>query len=208
MPVADLRHGPIRVSWPVPVDWVRGALQGTDASPMAPGTLEVEVSGQKSRVMVRGRARLRVSLPCAVSLDPVPVDLEPEVFLVLSPAPDLAAPAPRSRSKRDRRSANRPPSESTRGRGEGGSWASDPTLDDDRAAEDSYDGERVVLDHFLREFLLLELPMIVRRSDLPLAEDAAIRPPSRSEGARAPADLDPRLLPLAAIASRLRNTKE
>jgi uncharacterized protein len=214
--VADLRRGPIRVSWPVTVDWLRGALRGTEASPTESGTLEVELTGHRAQVVVRGQARVKVTLPCAVTLDPVAVELEPEIFLMLSPAPGAATPALQEPGRRGRRAVRRDRS-AARSPSTGGSvkrkadvWGEDPSLTDELAAGDCYDGEQVVLDDFLREFLLLELPMIVRRSDLPLAEDAAIRPPSGSEEAalRAAPDPDPRLLPLAAIADRLRQTKE
>ena len=78
------------------------------------------------------------------------------------------------------------------------------------AAQDTYDGEQVVLDSFVREFILLDLPMTPLRSDLPLAEDAAIAPPSGSADSAAGTEqtVDPRLAPLAAIAHRLRKDKE
>jgi uncharacterized metal-binding protein YceD (DUF177 family) len=63
-----------------------------------------------------------------------------------------------------------------------------------------------VLDSFVREFLLLELPMSVTRSDLPRADDPATAPPSG--GPDEAEHIDPRLAPLAAIASRLRQNKE
>ena len=83
-------------------------------------------------------------------------------------------------------------------------------LSDELAAQDSYDGEQVVLDPFVREFILLDLPMNVMRTDLPPAPDAAIAPPSESSDSSHAAEqpLDPRLAPLAAIASRLRQNKE
>ncbi len=65
-----------------------------------------------------------------------------------------------------------------------------------------------MLDGFVREFLLLELPMTVRRSDLPSTDDPAIAPPSAEPGGAEPRPIDPRLAPLAAIASRLRQNKE
>jgi len=207
--VADLKRGPIRVAWPLTVDFLRGALRGTDATPTGDGTLEVELASSGSRVVVRGRASAQVSMPCASTLEPVPVALSPEIFLALSQAPGAGAALRHGRAARSargggrHRSADWPQTKAT-------GWAADPVLSDDLAAEDLYHGEQVVLDDFVREFLLLELPMTVRGSGLPLAEDAAIRPPSRSEDAAALAAqrLDPRLLPLAAIASRMRKDKE
>ena len=63
------------------------------------------------------------------------------------------------------------------------------------------------LDDFVREFILLDLPMFVVREDLRSAEDAAIAPrdEDRTEAER---PIDPRLMPLAELASRLRQDKE
>ncbi|HET9959412.1 MAG TPA: hypothetical protein VFQ61_33205 [Polyangiaceae bacterium] len=86
-------------------------------------------------------------------------------------------------------------------------WADDPELSESDAARDTFDGERVVLDDFVREFLVLELPMYPRRSDLPREESAAIAPASPSSGS-ASSSIDPRLLPLAELANRLREKKK
>jgi hypothetical protein len=65
-----------------------------------------------------------------------------------------------------------------------------------------------VLDGFAREFLLLELPMFPRRSDLPTDTLAANPPlPADSQpGGQVP--LDPRLSPLAELKSRLEKIKK
>jgi uncharacterized protein len=216
VPVADLRRGPIHATWSVPLAWLRNALEHTEATPTGDGTLVVELSASGTRVIVRGRATVTVSMPCARTLEPVSVPLSPEIFLMLSPAAPPGEPlasargSARSRTRHRHRSADRPPpSGRPRMRGRGG-WASDPLLPDELAAQDTYEGEQVVLDGFLREFILLELPMMVTRSDLPLAGDAAIGAPSGCAGAVLGAErsLDPRLAPLAAIASRLRRDKE
>jgi uncharacterized protein len=214
--VAELRRGPIHASWSVPLAWLRTALEHTEATPTGDGTLVVELTASGTEVMVRGRATVTVTMPCARTLEPVTVPLSPEIFLLLSPAAPPAAPlhsargSARSRIRQRHRSADRPSANSyPRMRGRGG-WANDPLLPDELAAQDTYEGEQVVLDGFLREFILLELPMMVRRSDLPLAEDAAIGAPSGCAGSvlGAQRSLDPRLAPLAAIASRLRRDKE
>jgi hypothetical protein len=87
-------------------------------------------------------------------------------------------------------------------------WDRDPVLGREEASHDTYDGERVVLDDFVREFIMLELPMAPRRSDLPLEADAATTPAPQDPGAASGPPVDPRLAPLAEIASRLRKTKE
>jgi len=72
---------------------------------------------------------------------------------------------------------------------------------DDETEVDTYDGEEVVLDRFLREAILLESPTF------PLCSEACegIRP--ASESVRGDASTDPRLLPLLELAKR-RNWKE
>jgi uncharacterized protein len=70
------------------------------------------------------------------------------------------------------------------------------------AARDEYSGDFVELDAFVREHLLLELPLFPVRSDLPFEPNAATNtPPDDSGGAP-----DPRLAPLAALASQLKKT--
>ena len=67
---------------------------------------------------------------------------------------------------------------------------------------------RFYYDDFIREFLILELPMFPRRSDLP-TDDAPANPPLPADsqpGGDKP--LDPRLSPLAELKSRLEKIKK
>lgn len=198
VPIIELEQGPKQVSWPLPLGWLRQVFEDTDAVPDGDGNLDVELTKNGREVLVRGAARARVLVPDARTLDPVAVDLEPEIFLMLSPASPPEAARPR-RARRGRSEGGRAPAK--RGR----NWAEDPTLDDQTAAGDVYPDDRVVLDGFVREFLLLDLPMVVTRSDLPLEGNPAIAPPSAESGSQS---VDPRLAPLAAIARRLRQDKE
>lgn len=213
--VADVRRGPVQARWTVPRAWLRDALAGTEAKPTADGEFEVELTANGPEVVVRGTASISVQMPCARTLDPVDVSLRPEVFLLLSPASQVGLASRTSRNDsgkkppRRARSADRTlrhPAGRRRGHSR---WETDPLLTDTMAAEDTYDGEQVVLDPFLKEFILLELPMSPQRSDLPSGPEVAIRPPSH-DPAVAPGErwVDPRLAPLAAIASRLREDKE
>ena len=72
----------------------------------------------------------------------------------------------------------------------------------EQAARDEYDGETVELDGFVREHLLLELPLFPVRSDLPFDPTPATDTPPDEAGPV----LDPRLAPLAALASELQRT--
>jgi len=95
----------------------------------------------------------------------------------------------------------------------GGKRRSEPTeeaLSLEMAAEDVFEGETIELDAFVREHILLELPMFPVRSDLPSERSAATDTPAEGPGsADEPRPVDPRLAPLAAIASQMqRTTKE
>ncbi len=91
----------------------------------------------------------------------------------------------------------------------GGDWSEDPELAEEDAAVDTYSGEQIVLDDFIREFILLELPMFPEREDLRSESfEGSSAPPdgtpvtdaSPDEGER---PLDPRLSPLADLKARL-----
>ena len=91
-----------------------------------------------------------------------------------------------------------------------GGWDDDPELGPMDAAQDTFDGEQIVLDPFLREFILLELPMFPVRQDLPSlpVEARASAPDFRPLDPGAPSQesetpLDPRLAPLAELKDRL-----
>lgn len=208
--VADLERGPKQVTWPLGEAWLRQAFEGTEVTPGGDGELEVELTLNGREVVVRGRARAPVSLPDARSLEPVPLTLEPEIFLLLVPAaePDVhQRHAPRHRKDPHGARRGHPRGHKHKGKQGGGKgWEEDPVLSDEDAARDTYSGDLVVLDDFVREFLLLELPMTVTRSDLPRADETASGPPSG--GPDEAERIDPRLAPLAAIANRLRQNKE
>lgn len=231
VPIADVERGTQSVAWDIPVSWLEDTLRDTDATPRGtPGHIEVELSKNGREVMVRGHATVDVTMPCVVTLDPLPFALHAEIFLLLEPA--AGAPLPRRAGGTGRRRIEKKPAAgaagaagtagpagsavprlaiSHRGRSKpvGGAevWTADPELPTEDAAKDTYDGEKIVLDGFLREFILLELPMYPRRSDLPSDPTPASPPPSKETG-EAEAPVDPRLLPLAAIASRLREQKK
>jgi hypothetical protein len=88
------------------------------------------------------------------------------------------------------------------GKGDG-RWEETPVLSEETAGQDTYDGHEIALDGFVREFLLLELPMFPRRSDLPTDGSAANPPLPAGSQAGGEKPLDPRLSPLAELKSRL-----
>jgi uncharacterized metal-binding protein YceD (DUF177 family) len=178
VPLADLEEGEKALEWSVPEKWLVSALAGTEAAPRgAAGTLALRLRKDGRQVMVRGRLEAELVMPCARTLRPVDVPVRAEVFLLLSPA---SGEAPASRGKRS---------------GRGKRARSAELLTEQDAARDTYSGDRVVLDEFVREFLLLELPM------MPLHPDA---PPAIGPVPGGPTPVDPRLAPLGEIAGRLR----
>jgi uncharacterized metal-binding protein YceD (DUF177 family) len=213
VPVADLERGPKHVEFSLSEAWLRRALEDTDASITAPGKLEVTVSKNGSEVLVRGTLAVDLTMPCVVTLDPVPVPVRTDILLMLSPQTPADGPAAsgsaRRRGPRPPKGAAAPEAPDPKaGRGKSlgkgdGRWDDAPILSDEQAGRDTYDGHEIVLDQFTREFLVLELPMFPRRSDLP-TEASAANPPlpadSRPGGEK---PLDPRLSPLAELKSRL-----
>jgi uncharacterized metal-binding protein YceD (DUF177 family) len=166
----------------------------------------VTLSKSGKDVIVRGRAQAHVTMPCARTLDPVNVDLDAEIFLMLTPGPVATPAKPRKAPEKaqGKAPAGKPQGARSKKKEE------ERVLTDDDAAADFYDGETVVLDAFLKEFLVLELPMFVVREDLRSgATPASERDPEPAQSGSADREvLDPRLAPLAAIASRLRQKKE
>lgn len=207
LPAADLEYGDKEIEEDIPVEWLRTAFEHTEATPQGePGRLEVTVSKSGKDVMVRGSATASVTLPCARTLDPVAYDLKADIFLMLSPG---KPPAP----IKHRKDEGKQPTRATQAKAAAPKKKKrdeERELTDADAAQDTYDGETVVLDEFVREFLVLELPMFPLREDLraeatPAIErdpEAALAGPDKGEA------IDPRLAPLQAIASRLRQKKE
>ncbi|HOU93727.1 MAG TPA: DUF177 domain-containing protein [Polyangiaceae bacterium] len=216
--VAELEDGPRSFGWDIPVAWLERALQETEATPRCGGRADVTLTLTGREVLVRGSVVAPLVMPCVVTLDPVPIDVTASLFLLLTPPPpparrDRRAPPETTggtlKRRRAKEQAERRGRSGPRAAGGGGTtWDDDATLSDSEAGRDLYDGETVVLDEFLREAILLELPMAPRRSDLPLEPvDATAHRSAASVAASGP-PVDPRLLPLAAIARRLRKNKE
>lgn len=218
VPVADLEDGPRSYGWDLPVTWLEQALRESEATPRSGGRADVNLTLSGREVLVRGSVLAPIVMPCVVTLDPVPIDVTASLFLLLTPPPPAARGARRARPeatdggsprRQGRAAATRPGRSRARGTGsDDASWNGDATLSDDDVGRDGYDGELVVLDDFIREAILLELPMAPRRSDLPSVPDEATAHRSAESVAASGPPLDPRLLPLAAIARRLRKNKE
>jgi len=190
--VSDLEDGPKEVSFDISEDWLREALAETGAAPRGgPGRFTAELMKNGREVMVRGKAHVEVTVPCVVTLDPLPFDLDPEVFLLLRPEPG----SDRKKKAGAVDAEKRPPKPKKRKEEE-------PELTPEEVAADTYSGDEVVLDAFLREFIVLEIPPYPRRSDLPSPEEGISSRPLAGASEERP--IDPRLAPLAGIAQKLR----
>jgi uncharacterized metal-binding protein YceD (DUF177 family) len=204
VPLRDLEDGPKTLRGVVSDAWLTQQLADTDATPAGKddGTLDVTLTKNGRDVLVRGRLTATIQVPCARTLDPAVYRVSPEVFLLLgpkagaSPAEGAGQRAGRAReAAREGRAAAR----------KAGGWEEDGLLDSEDAARDTYTGDQIVLDEFLREFILLEIPMVPLREDLRKAPfEATPSPPgSPSAGESKPEELDPRLSPLIALKARL-----
>jgi uncharacterized protein len=200
--IRDLERADQRRTWEIPPEWIDWALSESEArSDGSAGSLELYLKKNGREVLVKGQAAASVTMPCARTLEPVGVKLEAEILLLLTPR---ATPAPAA-SKSGRKQRTR--TERWRSTQEDAASA-DPSaeqLSAEQAARDEYEGETVELDSFVREHLLLELPLFPVRSDLPFQPNAGTDTPPDDSGDDA---LDPRLAPLAALASQLRSSKE
>lgn len=196
VPLRDLEHGDKTVTWKIPPEWIDRALADSEArSRGESGHLSAHLNKNGAEVLVRAELKAELTMPCARSLEPVDVNIETDVVLLLAPKPESEEESSAS-SKGPRRRKRR--SEENE----------DELLSPEMAAQDFFCGETIALDEFVREHLLLELPLFPVRSDLPFKPVAATdTPPVESE--RKPRPVDPRLAPLAALASQLqRSPKE
>lgn len=203
MNIHELDDGPKELSGPLTREWLSHILRDTDVQPEGPdpGDLNLWLTKTGPDVLVQGSLRAVVSLPCARTLDPAIYRLRAEVFLMLTPAAGAANSARRRRPEREK-----PPGAKKAAKKAG--WETDPELSDEEAALDTYSGELIVLDEFLREFILLEVPMVPLREDLrgvPFEANPPLPDAGPSEENSAEKPIDPRLSPLRDLKARLEN---
>ena len=168
----------------------RGPRGVRDAAGGARRYDEVHLSKSGNEVLVQGQIDVQLAIPCARCLGRVELRPHAELSLLLTESVASAAA-----TASGRRGARRARSKET-------SEASD--AEDGFASEeadlDTYEGEEVVLDRFVREAILLESPIF------PLCSEACegIRPASDTESPSSETPTDPRLLPLLELAKRRR----
>jgi uncharacterized protein len=149
VPANDIDAAGFELSIELPVAWLDAKLE--EARATEPGRLEGRLSRSgKADIVVRCRLAAQLTVPCARCLEPAPVDIRTDLSLLLKPkTPSAAGSAGHSNSK-PARGASAPRAQAIRN-AEYEFAAAEADLDE-------YDGERVVLDDFVREALLLELP--------------------------------------------------
>lgn len=166
--VADLESGPQLIRAPIAPDWIDERLSDTEVrSTGEPGEISVNVTKNGTDLLIRGTLRVPIQVPCARTLDPAVYELKPEVFLLLTPAPHKRGSHAHGRHREGRTQTPETPKNAAKNKARGkGDWSADPELSGEDAASDTYSGEEVALDDFLREFILLEVPMVPVRMDL------------------------------------------
>ena len=172
IPARELDAAGKRFRFAVRAAWLRGALEDTDVAASGPdGELDLRVSKSGPDVVVRGSLAAALEVPCARCLVATRVTVREELSA-------LAVPAAVAR-------------EASAGKGD-----DEAELAADHADVISFDGETLVLDDFVRDELLLGIPMI------PLCSEAC--PGIRPEPAIAPtgSNLDPRLRPLLGLKNK------
>ena len=192
--------------WSLDQPWLDAVLCDTEAVARGSGSVDVLLSKDGKQVIVKGHVKAPLTMPCARTLDPADVDVDAELLLMLSLAPGREPPAKAPKKRHVSKSERSSEKDSAVNAGR---LAKERALSDLDAAQDFYSGDEIVLDEFVRQYILLELPMFLLRSDLRAMDNPAIPGPPEQASASSGNRIDPRLAPLAEIAGRLKfDTKE
>lgn len=162
---------------PVRASWLTGALEGCDIAPSeeAPeGQITVRYSRSGNDIVLRGEVHTTLETACARCLAKTTFPVKGEIALMLVPET-----SPRGAFAKGK---GNPP---------GKKPDEEIELTPSDAELDTYSGDSIVLDGFVREAILLEVP------SFPLCSEGCqgIAPPPAGEQAEQPA-IDPRLAPL------------
>lgn len=172
IPVTELDAGGKDYRFDVRQAWIRGALEGHEASAAeTDGVLAVRASKSGHDVVVHGTLDAALVIPCARCLEPTKLAVHSDISVMFVPG-------------------------SRKG---GGSQGNERELSDEEANTFPFDGETVVLDDLVRDELVLEIPMIPLCSENCAGMS---RPPvEASEEGRESKPIDPRLRPLLDFAA-------
>ncbi|NUO54901.1 MAG: DUF177 domain-containing protein [Polyangiaceae bacterium] len=159
VPANDVDASGIGLDVELPAAWVTAIGEEAQARGTGVGKLTARLSRTgRADIVVRGRVKAEVEVPCARCLTPVPVSIDTEIALLLKPRPQ----AHESQKGTMAKANGKPAAPAKSGQGTASSKAkrkeAEYEFTSEEADEDTYDGERVVLDPFVREAILLELP--------------------------------------------------
>jgi uncharacterized protein len=212
--VHDLQSGGHDYESPVPPGWIASAIEGCEFEPFEDeaGELRVSLSMSGRDVLVRGRVKIPVGIHCARCLKPFRVLVDSELALLLVPGrATRPAAVPAGRQKKgapkaaaDKTPVPRPQKHAPKLGFAKGRWSKDGDKDayefsHDETDMETYDGDEVVLDEFVRELILLEAPIFPLCSE----QCPGIRAtPEQPSVRRQPSAGDPRLRPLLKIHKR------
>lgn len=167
VPANDIDAAGMDLTVELPQSWLDSKLEDAEATSRSPGSFKGRLSRSgRADIVVRGDVRADLDMPCARCLAPAHVEVRAEMGLLLQPRPGGAPSEDASAKPRPNRTKG--PKASATGN------AKAKTTQDSRAKSqaagreyefgaheadlDEYDGEKVVLDEFVREAILLELP--------------------------------------------------
>lgn len=164
VPANDIDAAGLEVAADLPPAWLDSQLEDAQARAVAPGKITGRLSRSgRADVVVRCKVTCEVELPCARCLAPARVDIQADLSLLLEPrasAPSAAGAHGKSPSARAKTAAaGSPPKPLAKASAKGKPRPHvEYEFGSSEADLDEYDGEKVVLDDFIREAILLELP--------------------------------------------------
>ncbi len=169
IPASDIEAAGIALEMALPSAWITTQCVDAEAEASTDGKLSARLSRSgRADIVVRGVVTASVAVPCARCLKPTPFDVRGELSLMLKPNAALLKPkateAPGRTSKAAARAARREePRAAKAEKSVPGEKSKAPRMPEyefssEEAEHDDYDGEAIVLDPFVREAILLELP--------------------------------------------------
>jgi len=190
------------VDAPLTREWMSHALEGLEIAPAddREGRVRMRLVTTGRDVVVRGTVSAPVTAACGRCLRRMPIDIEADLSLLLMP--EKAAAAPRTPRGPKRAKAEPTPTRQPNSKHRKGRWHRDDgdevyEFSPEEADADTYVGDEVVLDGFIREAIVLEIPIFPLCSE----QCPGIGPVPAAPGDADLADppIDPRLTPILAL---------
>ncbi|MCU0694797.1 MAG: DUF177 domain-containing protein [Polyangiaceae bacterium] len=197
--VQELQAVAVRdIDVPLSARWLAHALSDTETvdHDQTHGRVNARLSMTGREVVVRGMVTARVFMKCGRCMQDAPIDVQADLSLLLSPALPRANP-PRAKAETSDVSTGGS-KKAIRAHGSRSRVKADEDLgyafSPEEADLDTYVGDEVVLDGFMREAILLELPIFPLCSEACPGIGAVL--PESAEPQTEPTPVDPRLAPL------------